>query len=695
MQTYTVGIIVPHMFGSFNAVVMRGIHRQLAPSGRRTVTFQLTPGEIAAADLSSDHIQGWIAITMGDTLADLARSGTPLISICGAHPDSLCPRVLPENRASTREAIEHLIGHGHTQIAFIGFMANADHQERHQSYQETLRAHGIAPDPRLTMPLSNYLADDGAAAISELLRSGAPFSAVFVAHDLAAYGVLDALAQAGRRVPEDVAVVSFDDMPDSTYTDPPLTTIRQRADRLGEVAAQELLAVLDGAPMPESAVYVPTTLIVRRSCGCQGAESSSRPRVAADVPWRDRLAASLIRALIQPLPYDGGDPEQIWPGVAALIDAVDAAASGSPPAMQALRAPLQQAVQITADPHVLFQISQIIEAAAEERAADPETRGVAATFAGQVQHELVRQIFLVGGVASTYYRRLLEAETHVMRRLLETSDVNLQNLSWVAPTGIEWAILGLWVDQDTAPPQLAIAGSFSRSSSAAHQPRTLRASAFPLVAGLTDRIHGAATHVRVVPIRTSVRSWGLMAYAIPDGDPDYDGAIVWSTLIGLTLEREQLLSSVTESQATLQQAYARQLALTNTIRELGCPLIPLIPGVLLVPLIGAIDEERAQQILEQVLSGISAERADHVLIDITGVPLVDLQVAAALMRTAMAARMLGARVTLVGVRPEIAQSIVNLGIDLGVLATYPTLAAALQPLIQREQRRESSGDRRA
>ena len=108
-----------------------------------------------------------------------------------------------------------------------------------------------------------------------------------------------------------------------------------------------------------------------------------------------------------------------------------------------------------------------------------------------------------------------------------------------------------------------------------------------------------------------------------------------------------------------------------------------MPGVLLVPLIGTIDDQRASQIIESILEGVSREQVQRVLLDITAVPLIDTQVAAALIRTAQAVALLGARITLVGVRPEIAQSIVGLGIDLGKIDTRATLAAALQDILRR------------
>ena len=102
--------------------------------------------------------------------------------------------------------------------------------------------------------------------------------------------------------------------------------------------------------------------------------------------------------------------------------------------------------------------------------------------------------------------------------------------------------------------------------------------------------------------------------------------------------------------------------------------------MLLVPLIGAIDSQRAQQIIGGVLEAIEEQRAQTVFLDVTGVPIVDTQVASSLIQTAQAAMLLGARVVMVGIRPEIAQSIVGLGIDLSHLKMYSDLASAISML---------------
>jgi PAS domain S-box-containing protein len=113
------------------------------------------------------------------------------------------------------------------------------------------------------------------------------------------------------------------------------------------------------------------------------------------------------------------------------------------------------------------------------------------------------------------------------------------------------------------------------------------------------------------------------------------------------------------------------------LRELSTPLVPLAEGVLAMPLVGAIDDGRAQQILEALLEGIVQQGAEHVIIDITGVKGVDAQVAGALVRAAQAARLLGAEVVLTGIRAAVAQTLMELGADLGIMVTRSTLQAGV------------------
>jgi anti-anti-sigma factor len=225
---------------------------------------------------------------------------------------------------------------------------------------------------------------------------------------------------------------------------------------------------------------------------------------------------------------------------------------------------------------------------------------------------------------------------------------------------------------------------YTRRDGLQHAAAVVSPARFPALEWLSPEVRDNLDyHIKIAPIAANGRHWGYLAYA--------ERAFISYTvtlhnrvaIIAAGLEREELFALLQQRQATLQQSYERERSLSETVRELGCPIIPLRRGVLLVPLIGTIDSTRATQVLEQVLAGISRERAERVLLDITGVPMVDTQVAAALLSVARAAELLGARMALVGIRPEIAQSIVGLGIDLQTITTHPTLAAALTWLDRR------------
>lgn len=115
----------------------------------------------------------------------------------------------------------------------------------------------------------------------------------------------------------------------------------------------------------------------------------------------------------------------------------------------------------------------------------------------------------------------------------------------------------------------------------------------------------------------------------------------------------------------------------SLIREIGTPIVPLYAGIVLVPLVGTIDESRASMLLEHVLEAISQQQAQTVLLDITGVPIVDTSIANNIIMLARAAKLLGAQVIMAGIGPDIAQTIVHLGIGMEGIATHANLQSAL------------------
>jgi rsbT co-antagonist protein RsbR len=145
-----------------------------------------------------------------------------------------------------------------------------------------------------------------------------------------------------------------------------------------------------------------------------------------------------------------------------------------------------------------------------------------------------------------------------------------------------------------------------------------------------------------------------------------------------------------EERAAHQEAIIRAQA--AALRELSTPLIPISERVVVMPLIGIVDSMRAQQIMETLLQGVSAQGSEIAIIDITGVPVVDTQVGSALMSAAKAVKLLGAQVLITGVRPEVAQTIVTLGIDLRGIITRSDLQSGIAFAMQRGRGAGARGD---
>ena len=138
-------------------------------------------------------------------------------------------------------------------------------RDRHQGYKSALTEAGLRVDPRLVID-SDFKESGGSSAMTTLLEADPRLDAVFVANDVMAFGAMRALRNAGRRVPDDVAVVGFDDIPASAMTHPPLTTIRQPLYEMGRTAASMVMAAVRGETIAKR-IELPTSLVIRDSSG--------------------------------------------------------------------------------------------------------------------------------------------------------------------------------------------------------------------------------------------------------------------------------------------------------------------------------------------------------------------------------------------------------------------------------------------
>lgn len=234
------------------------------------ISFQKMEDDWHTRYQDSHRADGLILLGYGDytlyesRLTDLVALGTHFVRWGSVRSDNIGATVGSDNVGSGRLAGEHLLGIGRQRIAFLG-QADEHYPEfadRYRGLCDALTARGIDPDPALQRDAISY-EDAGQAAAQALLDAGVEFDAIFAASDLIAIGALRALTAAGRKVPEDVAIVGFDNQPAATMSNPPLTTVMQDLKAAGELLVETLIAQIDERPVSNRAI--PASLIVRGS----------------------------------------------------------------------------------------------------------------------------------------------------------------------------------------------------------------------------------------------------------------------------------------------------------------------------------------------------------------------------------------------------------------------------------------------
>lgn len=217
--------------------------------------------------IQSQKADGLIVIGQSDqheALNAVARTYLPLV-VWGAHlPSQLYCSVGSDNIGGARLAVEHLVQKGRRRIAFLGVPSLPEVGLRYDGYRRALAAAGIAEDPALLAP-AHFTVDTAYDTVRGLIDSKVPFDAIFAVSDVIAIAAIKALNAAGLRVPEDVAVVGFDDITIAAYVNPPLTSVRQDLARGAKVMIDLLFRRMDGENTPSATM--PAELVIRKSCG--------------------------------------------------------------------------------------------------------------------------------------------------------------------------------------------------------------------------------------------------------------------------------------------------------------------------------------------------------------------------------------------------------------------------------------------
>ncbi|MDX2162040.1 MAG: LacI family DNA-binding transcriptional regulator [bacterium] len=199
-----------------------------------------------------------------DGLIELQKNHVPIVLFDRIVEDIQCNQVFCDNSLGGYTGIMHLIELGHRRIGVVGAPS---HQEpiirRIRGTREAIAAHGIDDDPRLLITGDTQLFDMGYDAARALMQLDTPPTAIFALTDVTAVGVMHAVTELGYRIPDDLSVVGYDDIPIASYTMPPLTTVAQPIVEMGRTAAEMLLRHIENPKLPFEKVVLPTHLVVR------------------------------------------------------------------------------------------------------------------------------------------------------------------------------------------------------------------------------------------------------------------------------------------------------------------------------------------------------------------------------------------------------------------------------------------------
>lgn len=279
-KTGTLALIVPDVANPFFTLIVRGAEDAARRAGYRMILCDtradLTIEREVIEEMIAHRVEGIAIAPVSDRsrghLERLARFGIQFVLIDRTVPGVESDVVIGDNAGGARRLVEHLISLGHRRI---GFIVESDDvstaRDRHRGYEDALDSAGIALDPDLIVR-ATVDPEGGFDGMRRLLEVDEPPTAVFTVNNLVALGAIEGVRASGLDVPDDIALVCFDDIEYASRLYPFLTVMAQPAETLGTLGTQLLLERIEGrAPEQSRVVVLPAQFIVRRSCGAVAA----------------------------------------------------------------------------------------------------------------------------------------------------------------------------------------------------------------------------------------------------------------------------------------------------------------------------------------------------------------------------------------------------------------------------------------
>ncbi len=281
-RTDAIGLLLPDLYGEFFSEVIRGCdqtaqknHFHLLVSSSHSNRQEIE----SALKMMRGRVDGLI-IMSPDIDAQSLRANLPpslpIVLLDSNVGDEAYDAITIDNYSGAYDMVEHLVTHGYTRIAIIkGTRYNLDARRRLDGYRTAVTDFGCEQSDELEQ-VGDFSDSSGYAAARKLLALRNRPRAIFASNDMMAIGALSALHEAGVRVPEELAVVGFDDIPVASFLMPALTSVHVDIDYLGRLAVQHLLsAIRKNGVSGSRRTTIPTSLAIRNSCGCSSSDLMS------------------------------------------------------------------------------------------------------------------------------------------------------------------------------------------------------------------------------------------------------------------------------------------------------------------------------------------------------------------------------------------------------------------------------------
>ncbi len=273
----TIGVLAPYLGGFYFGEMMTELHRNARAANVQLLSIRAGQRSPISIPLAHDLVDGWIIVLdciTPEQLDEILASGKPVVSIAHNFQRPQISLIQSDNRAAIVRSIDYLVAQGHRDIACVGVFSQTDQVQRQVEFRASLTRHGIALRPECEICADHYGYSGGRRAAKTLLATGKRFTAVMCFTDLIASGMMDVFNESGLRVPEDVALIGYDNAPITRTTKPQLASIDQNMATQTGLAIDIVLTQLASGERSGAIHLIENSFIPRGSCSIDLANSA-------------------------------------------------------------------------------------------------------------------------------------------------------------------------------------------------------------------------------------------------------------------------------------------------------------------------------------------------------------------------------------------------------------------------------------